>query len=116
MSNKFCSLILATSSLAGLDSYLSPFQQQIVTSPIELISRESRGIMLSESEGSLERLRRAEQLMQQGRVDEAQPFIEILADADDLTAGDRLTWQLLKGQLSLFTGDYNTSYQLAEQV
>ncbi|MHA2232493.1 MAG: tetratricopeptide repeat protein, partial [Candidatus Hodarchaeales archaeon] len=72
--------------------------------------------MPSESEGSLEPLRRAEQLLQQGKVDEARPFIEALEEMDDLPPDDHLTWQLLKSQLSIITGDFAASHQFAEQV
>ncbi|MFQ5977586.1 MAG: tetratricopeptide repeat protein [Candidatus Heimdallarchaeota archaeon] len=72
--------------------------------------------MANEPRGPLERLWRAEQLMQQGKVAEARPFIEILEKEENLPPADRLTWQLLKSQLLLTTGDYQASQQLAEQV
>jgi tetratricopeptide (TPR) repeat protein len=54
--------------------------------------------------------------MQQGKVDEAQPFIEALEKMDDLPPDDRLTWRLLKSQLLIITGDFAASHQLAGQV
>ncbi|MFQ5978348.1 MAG: tetratricopeptide repeat protein [Candidatus Heimdallarchaeota archaeon] len=66
--------------------------------------------------GPLEKLWRAEQLMHQGKVDEARPLIEALEKEETLPSDDRLTWQLLKSQLLITTGDYNASQQLADQV
>jgi tetratricopeptide (TPR) repeat protein len=64
----------------------------------------------------LEQLWRAEQLMQQGKVDEARPLIEALEKEDELPPDARLTWQLLKSQLLITTADYEASQQLASQV
>jgi tetratricopeptide (TPR) repeat protein len=64
----------------------------------------------------LEKLWRAEQLMHQGKVDEARPLIEALEKEESLPSDDRLTWQLLKSQLLITTGDYEASQQLADQV
>ncbi|MFX0114154.1 MAG: tetratricopeptide repeat protein [Candidatus Hodarchaeota archaeon] len=72
--------------------------------------------MASEPRGPLERLWRAEQLMCQGKVDEARPLIEGLEKEEDLPSNDRLTWQLLQSQLLITTGDYEASHQLAKQV
>ncbi|MFW9915298.1 MAG: tetratricopeptide repeat protein [Candidatus Thorarchaeota archaeon] len=72
--------------------------------------------MTSGPEDPLEQLRRAEQLMQEGKVDEARPLIEALEKEEHLPPDARLTWQLLKSQLLITTGDYEASRQLAEQV
>lgn len=68
------------------------------------------------SEGSLEKLRRAEQLMTDGKVDEARPLIEALEEVDDLPPDAQLIRQLLKSQLLIIAGHFKGSYQLVEQV
>ncbi|MFQ5981219.1 MAG: tetratricopeptide repeat protein [Candidatus Heimdallarchaeota archaeon] len=72
--------------------------------------------MVRGPEESWELLHRAEQLMMEGRVDEARPLIETLEKEGKLLADDRLTWQLLKSQLLITLGDFGTSLHLAKQV
>ncbi|MFW9915972.1 MAG: tetratricopeptide repeat protein [Candidatus Thorarchaeota archaeon] len=72
--------------------------------------------MTKESEGLLDQLLRAKELMQQGRVDEARPLIEGLEKEVKLPPDAHLAWQLLKGQLLLTKGDYEESHRLAKQV
>lgn len=76
----------------------------------------SEGTMPKESDGSMERFWRAEELMQQGRIDEARPLIEALEKDSKLPPDVQLTWQLLKSQLLITTGDFETSHQLANKV
>ncbi|MFQ5981226.1 MAG: tetratricopeptide repeat protein [Candidatus Heimdallarchaeota archaeon] len=68
------------------------------------------------TESSFDKLWRAEQLMTEGKVDEARPLIEALEKEEGLLPDDRLTWQLLKSQLLITTGDYEASQQLANKV
>ncbi|MFQ5978114.1 MAG: tetratricopeptide repeat protein [Candidatus Heimdallarchaeota archaeon] len=72
--------------------------------------------MMRETEGSFEKLWRAEELMQEGKVDEARPLIEALEQEAELPPDALLTWQLLKSQLLFTTGDLDASQQLARQV
>ncbi|MHA2231934.1 MAG: tetratricopeptide repeat protein [Candidatus Hodarchaeales archaeon] len=72
--------------------------------------------MVKGSEGSLERLWRAEQLMGEGKVDEARPLIENLERETNLPPDARLTYQLLKSQLLAILGDFEASQQLADHV
>jgi tetratricopeptide (TPR) repeat protein len=77
----------------------------------EGISTMTKGI-----EGSLETLWRAEQLMKEGKVDEARPLVESLEKEMKLPPDARLTYQLLQSQLLITTGDYEASQQLAAQL
>lgn len=72
--------------------------------------------MVRAPERKLDQLHRAEQLMQQGSIDEARPLLEALEKVDELPPDEQLTYQLLKSQLLITTGDYEESHQLAEQV
>ncbi|MFQ5979232.1 MAG: tetratricopeptide repeat protein [Candidatus Heimdallarchaeota archaeon] len=72
--------------------------------------------MVKGSEGPLERLWRAEQLMNEGKADEARPLIESLERETTLPPDARLTYQLLKSQLLALLGDFEASQQLADHV
>ncbi|MFQ5980583.1 MAG: tetratricopeptide repeat protein [Candidatus Heimdallarchaeota archaeon] len=73
--------------------------------------------MTQASEGSLDRLWRAEKLMRQGNVDAARPLIDALEkEAAALPSEAHLTWKLLKSHLLITTGDFEASHQLAEAV
>lgn len=72
--------------------------------------------MVKGSEGSLERLWRAEQLMNEGKVDEARPLIESLEGDTTLHPDARNTYKLLKSQLLVLMGDFEAGQQLADQV
>ncbi|MFQ5980582.1 MAG: tetratricopeptide repeat protein [Candidatus Heimdallarchaeota archaeon] len=65
---------------------------------------------------SLEKFQQAEQLMAAGQVDAARPLIDALEGVAALPADAHLTWQLLRSQLLITTGDLEASHQLAEAV
>ncbi|MHA2370042.1 MAG: tetratricopeptide repeat protein [Candidatus Hodarchaeales archaeon] len=72
--------------------------------------------MMRDLEDALKRLHQANYLMSQGKVDDARPLIESLEGRDDFPPDEQLTYQLLKSQLLITTGDFKASIQLAEQV
>ncbi|MFX0115089.1 MAG: tetratricopeptide repeat protein [Candidatus Hodarchaeota archaeon] len=72
--------------------------------------------MVRRSEGSLEQLWRAEELMTEGKVDAARSLINALEGVDDLPPDAFLTWKLLKSQLLIIMGDLEASHQLAAQL
>lgn len=78
--------------------------------------KEGNTIMTRGTEGSLETLWRAEQLMKERKADEARPLVESLEKEEELPPDALLTYQLLQSQLLLTTGDYEASQQLAAQV
>ncbi|MFQ5976524.1 MAG: tetratricopeptide repeat protein [Candidatus Heimdallarchaeota archaeon] len=65
---------------------------------------------------SVDRLWRAEELMHQGKLDEARPLIDSLEKETNFSPEDQLTYQLMKSQLLITTGDIVASHQLAELV
>ncbi|MFW9914319.1 MAG: tetratricopeptide repeat protein [Candidatus Thorarchaeota archaeon] len=72
--------------------------------------------MTKGTEGSMETLWRAEQLMKEGKADEALPLVESLEKEKKLPPDARLTYQLLQSQLLIIAGDYGASQQLAAQL
>ncbi|MFQ5980037.1 MAG: tetratricopeptide repeat protein [Candidatus Heimdallarchaeota archaeon] len=80
------------------------------------MANEGKETMTRGLEGSFEKLWRAEQLMKEGKVDEARPLIEALEKGVELLPDDRLTWQLLKSQLLITTGDAEACQQLVKKV
>jgi tetratricopeptide (TPR) repeat protein len=72
--------------------------------------------MTKRSDGPLDRLWRAEQLISEGKIDEARPLVESLEKEVNLPPDALLTYKLLRGQLQNITGDYQDSIQLADQV
>jgi tetratricopeptide (TPR) repeat protein len=77
---------------------------------------EGKRIMMRDLEDALKWLHQANYLMSQGKVDDARPLIESLEGRDDFPPDEQLTYQLLKSQLLITTGDFKASIQLAEQV
>ncbi|MFX0116236.1 MAG: tetratricopeptide repeat protein [Candidatus Hodarchaeota archaeon] len=67
-------------------------------------------------EEALDNLHQAEQLMTEGRVDEARSLINALEAVEGLPPDDHLTFQLLKSQMHLEAREWEVSRQLAEQV
>ena len=67
-------------------------------------------------DGVLDKLWYAEQLVDEGRMDEAGPIVESLENEKKLTPDDQLTFKLIKSQLLITIGDRKTSYELADQV
>ncbi|MHA1968280.1 MAG: tetratricopeptide repeat protein [Candidatus Hodarchaeales archaeon] len=72
--------------------------------------------MTKRSDGPLDRLWRAEQLIFEGKIDEARPLVESLEKEVNLPPDALLTYKLLRGQLKNISGDYQDSIQLADQV
>lgn len=68
------------------------------------------------TEGSLDRLQRAEQLIYEGNFNEARPIIESLEKKDDLPPEGLLTFKLLKSKILITSGNFDDSYQLAKIV
>ncbi|MFQ5979860.1 MAG: tetratricopeptide repeat protein [Candidatus Heimdallarchaeota archaeon] len=72
---------------------------------------------MSKGPGSVrDRLQRADQLVSQGKFEEALQTVEALASAEELSPEDRLAGQLLKSRIRTKQGDFEEALQLAQDV
>ena len=66
--------------------------------------------------GALDKLWYAEQLIEEGKMEEAIPLIKNLEKETNFSSDDQLTFKLIKSEVMKTTGDYEACFKLTDQV